>query len=54
MVEKISDILLAIDEAAHPDEVGLFTRLATASAEGGTEGVLERDRKRKLASHLSV
>ncbi|MFZ2060665.1 MAG: type II toxin-antitoxin system RelE/ParE family toxin [Candidatus Binatus sp.] len=24
MVEKISDILLAIDEAAHPDEVGLF------------------------------
>jgi len=24
LVEKISDILLAIDEAAHPDEVGLF------------------------------
>ena len=24
MVVKISDILLAIDEAAHPDEVGLF------------------------------
>jgi proteic killer suppression protein len=24
MVEKISDILLAIEEAAHPDEVGLF------------------------------
>ncbi len=24
MVQKISDILLAIDEAAHPDEVGLF------------------------------
>ncbi|MGA7871823.1 MAG: type II toxin-antitoxin system RelE/ParE family toxin [Candidatus Binatus sp.] len=24
MVEKISDILLAIDEAARPDEVGLF------------------------------
>ncbi len=25
LVEKISDILLPIDEAAHPDEVGLFT-----------------------------
>ncbi len=25
LVEKISDILLAIDEAAHPDEVGLFS-----------------------------
>jgi toxin HigB-1 len=24
LLEKISDILLAIDEAAHPDEVGLF------------------------------
>ena len=24
LVEKISDIILAIDEAAHPDEVGLF------------------------------
>jgi len=24
MVEKLSDILLAIEEAAHPDEVGLF------------------------------
>ena len=24
MVEKVSDILLAIDEATHPDEVGLF------------------------------
>jgi proteic killer suppression protein len=24
LVEKISDILLAIDEAAHPQEVGLF------------------------------
>jgi proteic killer suppression protein len=24
LVEKISDILLAIDEAAHPDEVELF------------------------------
>jgi toxin HigB-1 len=24
MVEKISDILLAIEEAEHPDEVGLF------------------------------
>ena len=24
LVEKISDIMLAIDEAAHPDEVGLF------------------------------
>ncbi len=24
LVEKLSDIILAIDEAAHPDEVGLF------------------------------
>jgi proteic killer suppression protein len=24
MVEKVSDILLAIEEAGHPDEVGLF------------------------------
>jgi len=38
MVEKISDILLAIDEAAHPNEVGLFPGWRLHPLKGELEG----------------
>jgi proteic killer suppression protein len=37
-VEKISDILLAIDEATHPQEVGLFPGWRLHPLRGGLKG----------------
>jgi proteic killer suppression protein len=38
LVEKISDILLAIDEAAHPQEVGLFPGWRLHALKGELKG----------------
>lgn len=38
LAEKISDILLAIDEAAHPQEVGLFPGWRLHPLKGNLQG----------------
>jgi plasmid maintenance system killer protein len=52
--DKLRDMLAAIGTANAVEDVGLFSRLASASAERQSRGLLERYSQRQLARDFSL